>query len=281
VGVIPEKRPRGTKSWHMPRKCPECGSEVVREEGEAAHRCMGGLYCPAQRMGALLHFASRRAMDIEGLGDKLVEQLVATGLVKTVADLYSLEVKTLAELERMGEKSAQNLVEMIDKSRVTTLPRLLNALGIPQVGEATALALARHFGDLDPILDASAEALQEVEGIGPNVAEEIVSFFHQRHNREVIAQLRKARVRWEKISIDRKAQPLAGKTFVITGSLSSMSRDEAKEKLQALGAKVAGSVSRKTDYVVVGEDPGSKADKAAELDIATLDEKGFLKLLKE
>jgi DNA ligase (NAD+) len=281
VAVIKEKRPRGTRLWHMPKTCPQCGSEVVREEGEAAHRCMGGLYCPAQRMGALLHFASRRALDIEGLGFKLVEQLVETGMVKTVADLYRLEPEALADLERMGEKSAQNLIEQIDKSKATTLPRLLHALGIPQVGEATALALARHFGDLDPILEADEEQLQEVEGIGPNVAAEIASFFHQKHNREVIRALRKAGVEWEKIVVDRKALPLAGKTFVLTGTLSGMTRDEAKEKLVALGAKVAGSVSKNTDYVVVGEDPGSKADKAKALGVTMLSEKEFLKLVRE
>jgi DNA ligase (NAD+) len=279
VGVIPDKRPHGTKKWHMPAHCPKCQSEVVREEGEAAHRCMGGLYCPAQRMGALLHFASRRALDIEGLGDKLVEQLVDTGLVKTVADLYRLEKEPLAALERMAEKSAQNLLDQIEKSKKTTLPRLLHALGIPQVGEATALALANHFGDLDPILDAGEEQLQEVEGIGPNVAAEVRAFFHQKHNREVIDQLREAGVRWDKIKVDRQAQPLAGKTFVLTGTLSSLTRDEAKERLQGLGAKVAGSVSKKTDYVIVGEEAGSKADKARELGIAMLDEREFLKLL--
>ena len=279
VAVVKEKRPRGTRVWHLPKKCPQCGSEVVREEGEAAHRCMGGLFCPAQRMGALLHFASRRAMDIEGLGEKLVEQLVATGMVKTVADLYGLKVEALAELERMGEKSAENLVGQIDKSKKATLPRLLHALGIPQVGEATALALARHFGDLDPILDASEGELQQVEGIGPNVAAEIRSFFHQKHNREVIDQLRKAGVHWEKIAVDRKAQPLAGKTFVLTGTLEAMTRDEAKERLTALGAKVAGSVSKKTDYVVVGVEAGSKADKAKELGVAMMDEREFLEFL--
>jgi len=281
VGVIPEKRPHFTRKWHMPKKCPECGSEVVREEGEAAHRCLGGLYCPAQRMGALLHFASRRAMDIEGLGDKLVEQLVETGMVKTVADLYRLKKEALADLERMAEKSAQNLLEQLEKSKKTTLPRLLHALGIPQVGEATALALAQHFGDLDPLLDADEEALQEVEGIGPNVAAEIRAFFHQKHNREVIRDLRKAGVQWGKVVVDRKSMPLAGKTFVITGTLASMSRDEAKEKLTALGAKVAGSVSKKTDYVIVGVDPGTKADKARELGIEILDERAFLKLAGE
>jgi len=279
VGTIPEKRPHGTRKWHMPKKCPECGSEVVREEGEAAHRCLGGLYCPAQRMGALLHFASRRAMDIEGLGDKLVEQLVETGKVKTVADLYRLTRQELAALERMGDKSAQNLIDQIDKSKHTTLPRLLNALGIPQVGEATALALARHFGDLDPLLDASEEQLQEIEGIGPNVAAEIRSFFHQKHNREVIGKLVKSGVHWDRLAVSRQSQPLAGKTFVLTGTLASMTRDEAKERLQSLGAKVAGSVSKKTDYVIVGEEAGSKADKAESLGIPMLDEKQFLKLL--
>jgi DNA ligase (NAD+) len=196
-----------------------------------------------------------------------------------VADLYRLTRDRLAELERMGDKSAQNLIEQIDKSKATTLPRLLHALGIPQVGEATALALARHFGDLEPILDADEEQLQEIDGIGPNVAAEIRSFFHQKHNREVIEKLVKAGVRWEKIEISRKAQPLAGKTFVLTGTLATLTRDEAKEKLQALGAKVAGSVSKKTDYVIVGEEAGSKADKARVLDIPMLDEKAFLKLL--
>jgi DNA ligase (NAD+) len=279
VAVITEKRPRGTKSWRMPKKCPECGSEVVREEGEAAHRCLGGLYCPAQRMGALLHFASRRAMDIEGLGDKLVEQLVAQGVVKSVADLYRLKKDELADLERMGEKSAQNLLDQIEKSKNTTLPRLLNALGIPQVGEATALALAQHFGDLDPILDADEEALQEIEGIGPNVAAEVASFFHQKHNREVIDKLVRTGVRWPRIARARRNLPLDGKTFVITGTLSSLSRDEAREKLTALGAKVAGSVSKKTDCVIVGEDPGSKADKAKELGVRMMGEKEFLKLI--
>jgi len=279
VSVIREKRPRGTRPWHTPERCPECGSEVAREEGEAAHRCMGGLYCPAQRMGALLHFASRRAMDIEGLGEKLVEQLVETDTVKTVADLYRLETDRLAELERMGDKSAQNLVDQIGKSKATTLPRLLNALGIPQVGEATSLALAQYFGDLAPIMDADADTLQEVSGIGPNVAHEIHSFFHQKHNRDVIERLIEAGVRWPKSVRERKLQPLAGKVFVLTGTLASLTRDEARERLIALGAKVAGSVSKKTDYVVIGNDPGSKADKAKELGVAMLAEHAFLEML--
>jgi DNA ligase (NAD+) len=279
VGVIKEKRPRNARSWHMPKKCPECDSEVVREEGEAAHRCIGGLYCPAQRMGALLHFASRRALDIEGLGDKLVEQLVEQGLVKTVADLYRLDKDKLAALERMGEKSAQNLIDQIEKSKAATLPRLLYALGIPQVGEATALALARHFGVLDAIMDADTEALQTVPNIGPTMAEEIHSFFRQKHNREVIAKLIARGVHWPKMARAQKAPGVSGKTFVLTGTLTSLTRGQAKERLQTLGAAVAGSVSQKTDYVVVGEDPGSKAAKARKLGVTLLNEKEFIKLL--
>lgn len=279
VAVIGEKRPKNARKWHMPKTCPQCGSEVVREEGEAAHRCMGGLYCPAQRMGALLHFASRRALDIEGLGDKLVAQLVESGLVKTVADLYRLNREQLSDLERMGDKSAQNLLDQIEKSKTATLPRVLHALGIPQVGEATALALAQHFGSLDIIMQADVETLQEVSGIGPNVAGEIHSFFHQKHNQDVIKALRKTGLEPKPLVINRKSLPLAGKTFVLTGTLSAMSRDEAKEKLTALGAKVAGSVSKKTDYVVVGEEPGSKADKAKELGVTILSEQEFLKLV--
>lgn len=278
VSVIHEKRPAHTRAWHMPATCPVCGSEVVRVEGEAAHRCVGGLYCPAQRTGAVLHFASRRAMDIEGLGDKMVEQLVSTGLVKTVADLYRLRKDDLIALERMGEKSAQNLLDAIEKSKATTLPRLLHALGIPQVGEATAAALAQHFGDLDPLMTADAAMLEAVPNIGPNMAQDIDAFFHQTHNRDVIRDLRARGVHWPKTQAPRKS-PLAGKTFVLTGTLASMTRDEAKEVLTALGAKVSGSVSAKTDYVVVGADPGSKADKATQLGVATLDEDALKRLL--
>jgi DNA ligase (NAD+) len=278
VAVIKEKRPPGTRAWHMPKHCPVCGSEVHREVGEAAHRCMGGLFCPAQRMGALLHFAGRRAMDIEGLGEKLVGQLVGEE-VKTVADLYDLTQERLLALERMGDKSAHNLLSQIGKSKTTTLPRFLYALGIPQVGEATALALARHFGGLEAVMDADAESLQEVEGIGPNVAAEIREFFHERRNREVIVRLRDAGVHWP--AEERAARsPLAGKTFVLTGTLPDMARDDAKQRLQALGAKVAGSVSAKTDYVVVGDDPGSKVDKAAQLGIRTLNLQEFLRILE-
>jgi DNA ligase (NAD+) len=279
VGVIMDKRPKSTRLFRMPTKCPVCESEVVREEGESAHRCIGGLYCPAQRMGALLHFASRRALDIEGLGDKLVEQLITQGLVKTVADLYRLKKPALAALERMGEKSAQNLLDQIEKSKVTTLPRLLYALGIPQVGEATALALAQYFGDLAPILAADADSLETVPGIGPTLADEIQRFFRQKHNREVIAALKARGVHWPKLARSQKSSALSGKTFVLTGTLATMTRDHAKEKLQTLGATVAGSVSKKTDYVVVGEDPGSKADKAEQLGVTVLNEKAFIKLL--
>ncbi len=280
VAVIKEKRPPHTQVWRMPKKCPVCGSAVQREEGEAAHRCMGGLYCAAQRVGAILHFASRHALDIQGLGDKLVEQLVERGLVKTVADLYRLDRDTLASLERMGEKSAQNLLDQIERSKHTTLARFLYALGIPQVGEATAELLAEEFGTLEALMDADRERLEAVHGIGPAMADDIHAFFAQKHNREVIAALRKAGVHWPAVAArPRASQPLAGKTFVLTGGLESMSRDEAKQRLKALGAKVSESVSKKTDYVVVGAEPGSKADKARALGITLLDEPAFLKLI--
>jgi DNA ligase (NAD+) len=280
VGVIKDKRPRGTRKWRMPDKCPVCGSEVIRAQEEAAHRCMGGLVCSAQRMGAILHFASRHAMDIEGLGDKLVQQLVGKGMVKTVADIYRLKKNELAGLERMAEKSAQNLLDQVEKSKTTTLARFLHALGIPQVGEATAQLLVDHFGALDDIMDAKRETLEQVHGIGPAMAEDIHSFFHEKHNREVIRALIKAGIHWPKPVKARKDSPLAGKTFVLTGGLASMSRDEARRKLQSLGAKVTDSVSKKTDYVIVGEDPGSKADKARTLGIKLLNEIDFLALIR-
>jgi DNA ligase (NAD+) len=280
VGVVAEKRPPRTRRWHMPTKCPVCGSDVLRESEEAAHRCMGGLYCSAQRMGAILHFASRSAMNIDGLGEKLVDQLVQTERVRTVADLYRLRQPDLAALERMGEKSAQNLMAQIEKSKTTTLGRFLYALGIPQVGEATAQQLAEDFGDVDSLLDADIEAIDAVPNIGPNMAKDIHAFFHERHNRDVVARLRDAGVHWPALARRPKAElPLSGKTFVLTGTLSSLSRDEAKEKLQALGAKAVGSVSKKTDYVVVGADPGSKADQARALNLMLLDENEFLKLI--
>ena len=281
VSVIKDKRPRKTRAWQMPDKCPVCGSQVIREAEAAAHRCMGGLFCPAQRMGAILHFASRHAMDIEGLGDKLAQQLVDKGLVKTVADIYRLTHAELAGLERMADKSAQNLLEQIEKSKSTTLARFLHALGIPQVGEATAQLLADQFASLDDILDADRETLEQIHGIGPNTAEDIYSFFHEKHNRDVIRDLLAAGLHWPKTARVKKSSALAGKTFVLTGGLSTLTRDEAKRKLQELGAKVAGSVSKKTDYVVVGEEPGSKADKARELGVTMLDEKAFISLLEK
>ena len=279
VGVIKEKRPRGARKWHTPDKCPVCGSQVIREEEEAAHRCMGGLVCSAQRTGAILHFASRHAMDIEGLGDKLVQQLVDKDMLKTVADIYRLKKDELADLERMAEKSAQNLLDQIEKSKNTTLARFLHALGIPQVGEATAQLLADQFGSVDDIVDVSRETLEQIHGIGPNMAEDIYSFFHEKHNRSVIRDLIKAGIHWPKPARVKKSTALTGKTFVLTGGLSTMTRDEAKRRLQELGAKIAGNVSKKTDYVIVGEEPGSKADKARELGVTMLDEKEFLKLL--
>jgi len=279
VGVIKDKRPRGTRKWYTPDKCPVCGSQVIREEEESAHRCMGGLVCSAQRTGAILHFASRHAMDIEGLGDKLVQQLVDKDMVKTVADIYRLKHDELTDLERMAEKSAQNLLEQIEKSKSTTLARFLHALGIPQVGEATAQLLADQFGSMDDIMAAGREILEQIHGIGPAMAEDISSFFHEKHNRGVIRDLIKAGIHWPKPARVKKSSALAGKTFVLTGGLSTMTRDEAKRRLQELGAKIAGSVSKKTDYVIVGEEPGSKADKARELGVTMLDEEEFLKML--
>ena len=261
-------------------KCPVCGSNVERPEDEAVARCTAGLYCPAQRKQALLHFAGRRAMDIEGLGEKLVDQLVDQGLVKTPADLYRLDAKNLESLERMAEKSAANVLDAIDKSKTTTLARFIYALGIRNVGEATARDLARHFGKLDPLMHANEEELQQVPDVGPVVARSIARFFGERHNREVVAQMRSLGVTWPDSPVTRPPlQPLAGKTFVLTGTLPDLSRDQAKERIEAKGGKVSGSVSKKTDYVVAGSEPGSKYDKALELGITVLDEQGLLELL--
>jgi len=281
VAVLPEKRPLGAEMFTMPHTCPVCGSAAVREEGEADYRCTGGLFCSAQRKQAILHFAHRRAVEIEGLGDKLVDQLVDSGVVNTLPDLYRLGLTALASLERMADKSAQNIVEALEKSKQTTLPRFLFGLGIRHVGEATAKALARHFGKLDAIMDASEEQLLQVADVGPVVAQSIRTFFEQPHNREVVEQLRACGVTWEEgepAPID--VQPLAGKTFVLTGTLPTLSRDQAKDMLEAAGAKVAGSVSKKTDYVVAGAEAGSKLEKAQALGIAILDEAGLLALLE-
>ncbi len=279
VGVVREKRPAGTKPWVMPDACPVCGSEVLRLENEAAHRCIGGLFCAAQRTGAILHFASRHALDIDGLGEKLVTQLVERELVQTVADLFSLTREQLIGLDRMGEKSADNLLASLGRSRDTTLPRFLYALGISQVGEVTAAQLAAHYGELAPLMEADEESLQAVPDVGPVVAQSTCHFFRQPHNREVIERLVEAGVHWPPVEVTRAETPLKGNTYVITGTLESMSRDEARQALQALGAKVSGSVSKKTTAVVVGADPGSKYDKARELGIEILDEAALLRLV--
>ena len=281
VGVLAERRPPDARPFVMPTTCPVCGSHVVREEGEADARCTGGLFCPAQRKQALLHFASRRAMDIEGLGDKLVDQLVDEQLIHSLPDLYRLNVAALAELERMAQKSAQNLVDALEKSKHTTLARFLFALGIRHVGESTAKDLARYFGKLDAVMQASAEQLLNVPDVGPVVAQSIVDFFAEPHNREVVQQLRELGVHWdEHEGVSRQVLPLSGKTFVLTGALTGMGRDEAKSRLEALGAKVAGSVSKKTDCVVAGAEAGSKLDRARELNVPIWDEQQFLHLLQ-
>jgi DNA ligase (NAD+) len=282
VGIVPSKRPAGARRVRMPKSCPVCGSEVVRTEGEAVARCSGGLYCAAQRREAIRHFASRRAMDIEGLGEKLVEQLVDAGLVDHVDGLYRLTAEQLAGLERMGEKSAQNLVNALEKSRHTQLGRFIFALGIREVGDATARSLAAHFGSLDALMAADEETLMEVPDVGPVVAHHVATFFQQPHNREVIQALRDAGVHWdetEPVAHAGKDQPLGGNTYVLTGTLESMTREEASERLMALGAKVTGSVSKKTTAVIAGESPGSKLAKAEKLGVPALDEGQFLKLI--
>ncbi len=280
VGVLPERRPPGAEPFAMPAHCPVCGSDAVREEGEADHRCTGGLFCPAQRKQALLHFASRRAMDIEGLGDKLVEQLVDAGIVRALPDVYRLGFVALAALDRMAEKSARNLVDALQKSKQTTLARFLYALGIRHVGETTAKDLARHFGTLDGVMAAGVDPLLQVPDVGPVVAESIHTFFAQPHNREVVEQLRAVGIHWpEGPPAPAALLPLAGKTFVLTGTLPPLGRDEAKDLLEAAGAKVSGSVSRKTHYVVAGEEAGSKLDKARELGVPVIDEARMRALL--
>jgi DNA ligase (NAD+) len=264
----------------MPTHCPVCGSAVIRLEGEAAARCTGGLYCPAQRKEALLHFAQRRAMDIDGLGYKLVDQLVEKDKVRTPADLYTLGVADFAELERMADKSASNLVAAIEKSKHTTLQRFIFALGIRHVGEATAKDLALYFGNLDALMAADEALLMESPDVGPVVAASIARFFSEAHNREVIGKLRAAGVSWlEETGQERSVGKLHGKSFVLTGTLPNLSRDEAKQRIEAAGGKVSGSVSKKTDYVVVGSDPGSKYDKAVELGVSILDEAALLEIL--
>jgi DNA ligase (NAD+) len=282
VGVVLDKRPADARAFVMPTTCPVCGSHVVREEGEADARCTGGLFCAAQRKQAILHFAGRRMMDIEGLGDKLVDQLVDENIIRSLPDLYRLDVPTLANLPRMAEKSAQNIVAALEKSKQTTLNRFLFALGIRHVGESTAKDLARHFGKLDAIMQAEVEQLLQVPDVGPVVALSIVDFFAEAHNREVVQQLRELGVHWqEHEGVSDQVLPLSGKTFVLTGTLATMSRDEAKSRLEALGAKVAGSVSKKTDCVVAGTEAGSKLDKARELNVLVWGEAELIDQLKE
>lgn len=285
VGVIADKRPPGAEPFslyaRLKGKCPICASDIEKGEGEVDWRCSGGLFCPAQRKQAILHFASRRAMDIEGLGNKLVDQLVDSGLIRTLPELYKLGVAKLCALERMAEKSAQNLVAGLQKSKKTTLGRFLFALGIRHVGETTAKDLARHFGQLDRILDATEYQLLEVKDVGPVVAQSIHTFFAQPHNREVVEQLRACGIAWEETdgTADTTPKPLAGKTFVLTGTLPTLSRDDAKDMIEAAGGKVSGSVSKKTHYVVAGAEAGSKLDKAQELGVAILDEEGLKAML--
>ncbi|WP_341931000.1 NAD-dependent DNA ligase LigA [Methyloversatilis discipulorum] len=281
VSVLSDRRPADARAFSMPSHCPVCGSDVVREEGEVDHRCTGGLYCSAQRKQALLHFAQRRAMDIEGLGDKLVEQLVDGGLIRSLPDLYRLGVLKLAELDRMAVKSAENLVTALEQSKRTTLGRFLFGLGIRHVGEATAKDLARHLGSMDRIMDASVEELAQVPDVGPVVAASIHTFFAQPHNREVVEQLRACGIAWEEGEAQVASGPLVGKTVVLTGTLPTLSRDQAKDLLEAAGAKVAGSVSKKTDFVVAGTDAGSKLTKAQELGINILDESGLMSMLEK
>ena len=280
VGRVPGDRPSYVPNFSMPKACPICGSEVVREKGEANHRCSGGLFCAAQRKEAILHFAARRAMDIEGLGDKLVDQLVDANVVRVLPDLYKMGLVALASLDRMADKSAQNVLAALEKSKKTTLPRFLFGLGIRHVGEATAKDLAKHFGNLDDIMNASVEQLLQVNDVGPVVAESLHTFFAQPHNREVVEQLRACGVHWEEGEAPQQGEmPLAGMTVVLTGTLPTLSRDEAKDMLEAAGAKVSGSVSKKTSYVVAGAEAGSKLTKAEELGVTVLDEAGMLALL--
>ena len=286
VSVVLEHRPPNTQPYTAPQACPVCGSAVEREEGEVDTRCTAGLFCSAQRKQAILHFAQRRALDIENLGEKLVDQLVDGQLIRTLPDLYQLDINTLAGLERMAEKSAQNLLQGLEKSKSTTLARFVYGLGIRHVGEATAKDLARYFGNLDAIMAADEASLLQVPDVGPVVAHSIQHFFAEPHNREVVAQLRAVGLHWEESSqahnsANAAALPLAGKTVVLTGTLPTLSREHAKAMLEAAGAKVAGSVSKKTHYVVAGSEAGSKLDKAQELGVAVLDEAGMLALLAD
>lgn len=280
VSPVLDRRPTDAKLIILPKKCPVCGSDVVRKEGEAAARCSGGLICPAQRKEAIKHFASRKAMDIDGLGAKLIENLVDLNLIQDVSHLYHLTTDQLAELERMGEKSAENIIKALEQSKETTFSRFLFALGIRDVGETTARTLALHFGNLEKLMQGTEDLLQTIDDVGPIVAAHIVSFFKQERNRAVIKRLIEAGMRWPEETITSPAeQPLAGKTFVLTGTLTRLTRDEASQKLRELGAKVTNSVSKKTDFVVAGEAAGSKLSKAEKLGVAVLNEREFLECI--
>ena len=293
VGIIAAVRPQYVPNFRMPTQCPVCSSTVVREPGEMNHRCSGGLFCAAQRKQAILHFAQRRALDIEGLGEKLVDQLVEGHIVRTLPDLYKLGVAKLAQLERMADKSAQNIVDALEKSKQTTLPRFLFGLGIRHVGETTAKDLARHFGQLGHkddetkagIMNASLDQLLAVNDVGPVVAQSIRTFFDQPHNAEVVEQLRAAGVTWAEhepsAAADAASLPLYGKTFVLTGTLPTLGREDAKALIEAAGGKVAGSVSKKTHYVIAGAEAGSKLEKAQSLGVPVLDEEALQALLRD
>ena len=280
VGVVIDKRQSGADIFTMPKICPVCGSPALRDEGEADYRCSGGLFCSAQRKQAFLHFAQRRAVEVDGLGEKLIDQLVDSGVVSTLPDLYKLGLTALVQLDRMAEKSAINILNALETSKKTTLPRFIYGLGIRHVGEATAKEFARHFGTLDAFMHATEEELLQVSDVGPVVAQSVRTFFEQAHHQEIVEQLRACGVTWEEgPPAERAPQPLTGKTVVLTGTLPNLGREEAKAMLEAAGAKVAGSVSQKTSYVVAGVEAGSKLDKALALGVPVLDEAGLLSLL--
>jgi DNA ligase (NAD+) len=282
VSVITEKRLNNVRLFSMPTVCPECGSHIERPADEAVARCSGGIYCPAQRKHAITHFASRRAMDIEGMGEKLADQLVEANLVHSLDDIYKLDVATLANLERMAQKSAQNVIDALNHSKQTTLARFIYGLGIRNVGEATAKDLAAHFGSLQALQDAPLEALLEVNDVGPIVAESILQFFSEPHNRQVIASMQSLGVKWPETTGKQRAEGiLSGKTLVLTGTLPNISRDSAQALIEAAGGKVSGSVSKKTDYVVAGAEAGSKLEKAQNLGVMIIDEAGLLTLLSD
>ncbi len=288
VGVVLEKRPSNALLFTMPTECPVCGSHIKKQEDEAVARCTGGIFCAAQRKQAMIHFASRKAMDIEGFGDKLVEQLVDSNLANNLADIYRLDFHALTNLDRMAEKSAQNIIDALEKSKKTTLARFIYALGIRNVGEATAKDLARYFGNVEAIQDANIEQLQQVPDVGPIVAESIVNFFSEAHNREIInslispIELGGAGIHWDAVAAKSNATGIfTGKTFVLTGTLPTLEREDAKALIENVGGKVSGSVSKKTDFVVAGADAGSKLTKAQELGVGVIDETDLLKMLSD